>query len=403
MKKTNKKTTDKKSIAGVNYYNIWEGLKSLWECGEFTVTKDTYYNIQERNGEAQAYKNKIVNWVGKEWMYLEKNGETFTNEKELQNINRIFKDGSRKTFKDKYFTNNFCSGDIYMFPKTNALNEIKCQIMDSRTLIKNADDFWVIQSYTQRVGAKVKEIPHDGLYSSIASYNPNNPLYWKSIFKSIVYDALSDKESSQRQYYYFKNGMTSQLIMLDPEITDKETLETIRWDLKDKYSWSENAHKSIISSAIKDAKTLELSNKDLELIGLRKFIIQKMGIIFQIDPRIIWFMSDSGADRSIWSIRAEASETIENLSQVFEDDINNFYREFINPKADFIIRLNNESFEDRAVIEAKQREDVQLWIITINEVRNERKLDEFKEDEANKPMVSSSMSFLESLWDQFTI
>ena len=397
----NKLSTKKKSYWGVNYSVIWEWLQQF--CGDFVITKDTYYNIQEWSWEAQAYKEKIVNRVWKNWMYLEKNWEVFDNQKLLSEINNIFKDSTRKTLKDKYYTNYFCSGDIYMYPKENILWEITCQIADSRTIVKNADKFWTVQSYTQMSGGAVKNIPYDWLYNSIVRYDPNNPVYWKSLYKSIVYDALSDKESSKRQFYFFKNSaVPNAVFMLDPEITNKETLDMIKSDMKDKYQWSENSHKTIISSAIKDIKILELSNKDLDLINLRKFVIQKMAILFQIDPRVIWFMTDSWADRSINAIRKEAGETIENLSNVFEDDINSFYRQFINKKADFRIKLDNESFEDREVVEENQRKDVQLWLITINEVRNERELNEFTIEEANKPMVASNMSFLDSLAEQFT-
>jgi uncharacterized membrane-anchored protein len=71
-------------------------------------------------------------------------------------------------------------------------------------------------------------------------------------------------------------------------------------------------------------------------------------------------MQDSGADRSMYAIREEANETISNLAQQFEDDLNNFYKKFINPSVDFIIKVNSEQFIDRASIEEAQRKDVQL-------------------------------------------
>jgi hypothetical protein len=44
----------------------------------------------------------------------------------------------------------------------------------------------------------------------------------------------------------------------------------------------------------------------------------------------------------------------------FEDDINNFYKQFVNPKADYRIKLDSELFTDRKEIEECQRKDVQL-------------------------------------------
>jgi len=395
MKKS--EVVNKKKMYGQNFTVIWQELQQY--CWEFVITKDTYYTIQERSWEAQAYKEKIINWVGKNWMYLEKDWSVYDNPEELNKINNIFKDNTWQSFKDKYYTSNFCSWDIYIYPKTNALWEITSQVIDSRTIRKNVDKYWNITWYTQVVWQAMKQIPVDWLYNSITRFDPNNPSYWKSLYKSIVYDSLSDKESSQRQFYFFKNNaVPNAVFMLDPKVTDPEIIKSIKDDLKNKYGWSANAHKSIVSSWITDVKLLELSNKDLDLLNLRKFVIQKMGILFQIDPRLIWFMQDSWADRSIWSIRKEAGETIYNLSRILEEDTNNFYKMFINPNADFVIKLDNESFEDRNVIEENQRKDVSLWLLTINEIRKERWLDEYADDQANKPILWSNLTFLETLW-----
>lgn len=290
-----------------------------------------------------------------------------------------------------------------MYPRKTLSNDIACQIVDSRTIIKEVDKFWNIVWYKQISGMNMRNIPKDWLYNSIVRYDSNNPNYWKSIYQGIVYDALSDTESSKRQFYFFENNsVPNALFMLDPNITmDKDKLSQIKEDVNNKYKGSENAHKIMIAGGIQDVKILELSNKDLDLINLRNFIVKKWWMVFQIDPRIIWFMMEWGADRSITAIRQEASETINNLSMQFEDDINNFYKQFVNPKADYRIKVDSELFTDRKEIEESQRKDVQLWIITINEARGERDLKKFEIEGADKPLIWSNMSFLENLNNQF--
>lgn len=383
------------------YSIIWQGgfEKFTWE---FVVDKSTYYTVQERSWEAQAYKDKIINWVWKWWLYLEKDWVVLENKKELDTVINIFKDSTWRTFKDKYFTENFCAWDIFMFPKENSVWEITCQIVDSRTVRKDVNQYWEVVWYSQFSWWRYQSIPLSWMYNSIVRYDPENPAYWKSLYKTIVYDALSDWESSKRQFYFFKNSwVPNAVFMLNPEIINQETIDWIRNDIKTKYTWSTNAHKSIISSWITDVKLLELTNKDLDLLNLRKFIILKMWILFHIDPRIIWYMTDSWADRSITAIRKEAKETIDDMASVLEDDINNFYKMFINPKADFRIKLDNETFEDRESIEENQRKDAQLWFYTINEIRIERWQEPFDIPEANKPMVASNMTFLDTVATQF--
>ncbi|HPJ86844.1 MAG TPA: phage portal protein [Candidatus Pacearchaeota archaeon] len=88
---------------------------------------------------------------------------------------------------------------------------------------------------------------------------------------------MSDTESSKRQFYFFENNsVPNALFMLDPNITmDKDKLSQIKEDVNNKYKGSENAHKIMIAGGIQDVKILELSNKDLDLINLRNFIVKK--------------------------------------------------------------------------------------------------------------------------------
>lgn len=399
---TKKKQWTVELMKQMNWDLVWT---NFWNCDKFVIDKNTYYNIQEQSVEALAFKEKICYWIGKNWIYLEKDWEVFENEQLLADVKDVFKDNTRHLFKDKYFANDFCSWEIYLYPKKMLDWSIKCQVLDSRTIQKKTDSLWNIVWYIQYNWTQIKNIPVDWLYNSIVRYDPQNPNYWKSLYKWIVYDAMSDTESSKRQFYFFKNNAVPwAIMMLDSNITDVEIIKKTEQAIKDKYQWSDNAHKIMIAGWVKDVKLLELSNKDLDLLWLRNFLVKKRGVVFKMDPRIIWFMSDSWADRSIKSVREEAKETLDNMSDILEENINAFYRQFINPKADFIIRLDNETFEDRNEIEENQRKDIERWIITINEIREERWLNKFEwEENADKPLVWSSMTLLSSVWEQRTV
>lgn len=373
---------------GFNF--IWTSLNSCWEV---VFSLDTYYEIQNYIAEAQAYKTKIVNWIWNNWIYFENEKWEIFEDKILENkIINTFSDNTFKMFKEKYFTHHFCSGDIYLYPKQNLLWEVTAQVVDSRTIRKNIDKFWNIIDYKQIIRWVSKEIPKDSLYNSIVRFNVNNPYYWDSLYSWILYDAMADKETSRRNFYFFKNSALPNVIfMLDPDITNKDEIKLAEESIKNKYQWTENSSKFMVSNWIRDAKVLDLSNKDLDLIQMREFFIKKMWILYQIDPRIIWYIQNAWADRSISSIRKEAKETLVNLANQLEADINNFYKQFVDKKFPYIIRLDSETFEDRWEIEENQRKDVILWLQTINEIRLERWLEEYKQDWANNPILQSNL------------
>jgi len=148
--------------------------------------------------------------------------------------------------------------------------------------------------------------------------------------------------------------------MLNPEFSNKDEIKLFEEDMKKKYTGTENTNKFMLSNAIVDAKVIDISNKDLELIQMREFFIKKMGMVFQIDPRIIGYVQNAGSDRSIGNIRKEAKETLLDLSVDLETDMNNFYKKFIDSKFAYKIKLDSETFEDRYEIEESQRKDVVL-------------------------------------------
>jgi hypothetical protein len=53
-------------------------------------------------------------------------------------------------------------------------------------------------------------------------------------------------------------------------------------------------------------------------------------------------------------------ETLNILSLDFENDLNYFYKNYVDKKFPFKIRVDSETFTDRETIEEGQRKDVEL-------------------------------------------
>jgi len=103
---------------------------------------------------------------------------------------------------------------------------------------------------------------------------------------------MSEKETARKTFYFFKNDAVPNVIfMLNPEV-DSDQVKDIQTIIDNKYKGTSNTNKSMVSNAITGAQVLDMNNKDLDLINLREFFIQKMGITFQIDPRLIGFVKD---------------------------------------------------------------------------------------------------------------
>jgi hypothetical protein len=53
-------------------------------------------------------------------------------------------------------------------------------------------------------------------------------------------------------------------------------------------------------------------------------------------------------------------ETLETFSVDFENDLNNFYRKFVDKNFKYKIKVDSETFTDREAIEEGQRKDIEL-------------------------------------------
>jgi phage portal protein BeeE len=231
--------------------------------------------------------------------------------------------------------------------------------------------------------------------------DPNNTYNWLPLLEWIIWESLSDLEASKSNFYFFKNNwVPNAIFMLDDEDYSEEEIEMASSKIKGDLTWSENAHKFIISNWIKDVKTLWLSNKDLEFINLRKLTTEKVCAVFWVPKSILWYI-----DVVNYSNAEQLSETfIENTvnpNAVFlEYVINAIYNKFISTDLFsqwYKIKLDSETLSKRESIETGQREDMKLWILTINEIRKERGLEEYKDEEANKPLIPKGFSLLEDL------
>jgi hypothetical protein len=99
------------SNAGYSYIG-----NSIGDCGPVNFSYNTMYEVQRLNTEAQQAKNLITKMVGKLGIQFKNGKEIMEHSKWERKIKSLFSDphsGSFRSFKDKYYTNHFCSGMVF--------------------------------------------------------------------------------------------------------------------------------------------------------------------------------------------------------------------------------------------------------------------------------------------------
>jgi len=341
---------------------------NISDCWAITFNYQTMFDIQRMNTEAQQSKNLIVKMVWKKWMNF-KNGKDIVEDKIWEEkIKNLFTDpltGSFRSMRDKYYTNNFCSWMVFWYKALNWLWEPVIQILDSRWIDQYTDNYGNIN----RILYNNKELDIQRVFRQINLYDPNLPKQWMSVYESVVYDAFSDKETSKRNYYFFKNNAMPWVILtLDDEIENPEEIEAAIKQFEENYKWSEKSNKVLASGWIKEVRTIDVSNKDLELLELKKFSIKKMGVIFWFDPRFLWYKDDANWSHAEYQVMANQSDkSMTDFADTLEDFMFRIVKSIYKDFRYTWIELINDQFMDEVVKQELIEKKVEKWLCTLKQ------------------------------------
>ena len=213
----------------------------------------------------------------------------------------------------------------------------------------------------------------------------------------IIFDVLWDLEASKTNYYFFLNDAIPWAVFMLKKDMSKEQLAIASEQIKNKFSWSENKYKFLVSNWVEDVKTLVMSHTDMDFLNQRKFTVDKISATFNCPKELLWYVSDNWGYSKIKEITKEFIDTtIREYEEYLESCINilisNFAKDLLIDLSIYTVRCDSETFSDRNIIEENQRKDIAIWIITINEAREERWLELYNIDFANAPLISSKLT-----------
>lgn len=311
-------------------------------------------------------------------IYLEKEWWETLDELKTRKIEKIFSCPTFYDFKLKLFMHSMIGWEFFIVPVWNWFWKVVWfRFLDPRTMVKfYSQESWEITRYEQRVNGKepVKFTTDELSYYQIES-NPNNEFEWLSFLEWVVYDALTDKEAMERNYLFFENGqMPDWIIILDSNLPASE-LEVAKEKLEGQLKWTENSHKMMITNSVKDFKNLSLSSKDIDFINQRKLTVEKVCSIFGVPRSVLWYVEDVNRSNGDNNYKQYILGTIRPYEEWLNFIMNELYLKFVwddLSSRSIEIECDWENVEDREAIEESQRKDIELWLKTIDQIRNER-------------------------------
>lgn len=401
----NKVNTSKKSLNITNGFNLTQLFQN-----DVTFNIQTFYDLYKTNWDIRQCIRKIAWSVARNGIYLQDNDlQTVKNNVITTEVANLFKEPTFAKFKVDFWKNYLISWELYIEPiKSLEWKTIRFHVIDSRSVSK-VIVAWIIVAFdvVQDNGTQ-KRYSVDELWFFKFENDINNTHNWMWVLSSVVYDAVLDEEALKTNYSFYKNSARPDMMLLLNDGMTQEEMQNAKDMFDAQFKWSKNAHKTIVWWWIKEVKTITLSAKDMETISQRKLTTDKICSAFGVPKALLWYTEDMNYNNGTnqkkefieWTVKPHTEDfdaILNKLLQMFRPDLFEKYW----------IKSDSEQLEETQEWLNGQRADVLAWIITINEARIDRWLEERTDENADKLMTSRNQVLVEDItldatlpWDE---
>jgi len=389
--------------------NYWLNLSPLFN-NDVVFSKQSFYDLYAKNGDIRECVWKISWSVARNGIYLiDKDMQIVPDNVRATEVQNLFKEPTFQKFKKNFWKNYLISWELYIEPLKNLMwQTIRFHVIDSRAVTKVIQS-WVIIAYdvVQENGTQ-KRYRADELWYFKFEDDVNFSLNWMWVLTSVFYDAVLDLEAVKTNYSFYKNSARpDMMLLLDGNLTDEEQ-QNAKDMFEAQFKGSTNAHKVIIGGWIADIKQLSLTAKDMEQIAQRELSTDKICSAFGVPKALLWYIKETNYSNG-QNVKEEYIEwTIKPHTEDFDDILNKLLQLFRPDLFEkYTIKSDSEQLKETQEWYRWQREDVQTWIITINEARIDRWLEPVEDENADKLMTSRNQVLLEDItldavlpWDE---
>lgn len=402
MKKEKVLETFKKSNPG-NRFSLGNTL--ALNRNALKIDSNLFFDLYKRNTDIRQSVNKIALRVSKNGFYVEDANwnilsDNATNQLMLT-LDRLFWTPTQMYFKKELFKQLLISWELYLIPMKSIdwKTTITFQVLDSRTMTKIYWKDWELIWFWQqdaKTGKSKKYTREEIAFYKLENHtdDENNGM---SLLEWIIRDAMSDMESSKRNYYFFENDATPWGMLLLNDEMSQEEMQLAKEMYENQYKWSEKAHKTLVVWWVKDYKVMSMSARDMEFINQKKLTTDKVASCFWVPKTILWYTEWVNYTNANQQKEEFLEWTISPFERFYEYIVNSLIQKFLPNLTTEYIKCDSESIEDRKWIEDWQRADIRLWIITINEARLERDLEPYTDENADKPLIDKWLVLLEDV------
>lgn len=347
--------------------------------GSIRVWTHTYFSLLKKNATISAalrFLSNKVGWYG--FYFVDSSGKAIKWQEEMKRrVEQFFSIPKLRTYIYVSIANYIVSGQkVSTATELNqfwtATGNATINILDPRMLtIKTDTNTWEIISYEYRNNTVIKEFEPQIVNNDILYPDLDRDGYGQSQMDGIVIDALTEYVLWSRQFHFYRNNATpSTVFMIDPTVvTDDTKAKELETKINEKFGWNANNWKPMATTALRDVKTIEVP--DIKLIEERELIMKILTMVFGIDPRVLWYMKETG-----WSYaeidaiaRNMTNAKLEEWTSIIENSMNEEFNKYIKPLG-YRIKLDTIYFKNTEKDKEIALQEVKAWVMSVDEYKS---------------------------------
>lgn len=331
-----------------------------YDLSNYKIGAGTFFAVYSNNGDVYSVVREYQQNVlakGYEWVNVE-NPDEEPDEAFIDRAEAVFNYTMPfRKLKERMIRDFFVPGNNYVSlleskneSKTRSERILGLQPIDPRTMAIVADDRGNIVKYKQKSYNKAEVIDFEP--EEIAHWkngtDPNHEIFGMSPLEPILWEARTDIQAMVRNYFFFENNaQPDAYFIMDDSVQGEDEIKKAMDDINDQFKGSTKAHKSTILKGIKDIKTLNITQKDMEFIGGRRFTTEKVCSAYGV-PKVVLNYTD-GVNYSTAEIQYQ--KFIENSVTPVDEDIVEFFNREILTR----ISLNGVLLSDKIAMKPREQ------------------------------------------------
>ena len=256
------------------------------------------------------------------------------------------------------------------------------QSLDPRTMALVSDKNGNVLKYIQRVGQNVVEFQPEEIIHFKIDTDPNHELFGFSPMETVIWEARTDLSAMMANYFFFENDAQPAVqYILEPNLSDEEK-ESARKFIEDQFKGVKNRNRSGILDGVKEVKTFNISQKDMEFLQGRRFTTEKICAAYGV-PKFMLGYTDTVNNNNGTELKAKFYEsTIQPLEEMMAEVMNEFL-ERIGLAERIKFEFMPQTFIEQQSLEDRGLKLYQNGAMTLRQLKNMLNMEVTPEDEAN--------------------